>query len=222
MRVQVPPRPPITILRGLAKVKPRSRRRSNSNKFIPSGGIPGYLLAIPYRSGIFISMNLLAHDKRVSIVTALVEGNSMRATARMAGVSVNSVMKLVVDMGQVCQEFHDETVVAVAAERVQADEVWSFCYAKQKNLPDRMRDKLGVERAASARIQTVSLVPLGKLSVRCSVPWRLSNRATILANLGGSCSSKKNCIHAAWPSGSPLRSLSSNLTAFFTDGRSIS
>lgn len=89
-------------------------------------------------------MNLLTQVKRVQIVRALVEGCSMRSTARMSGVSVNTVMKLLVDLGTVCREHHDKTVHGVYSERVQADEVWAFCYAKDKNLPDTMRGQPGV------------------------------------------------------------------------------
>jgi IS1 family transposase len=68
----------------------------------------------------------------------------MRATSRMAGVSINTVTKLMVDLGKLCESFHDRTVRNLRAERVQADEAWAFCYAKDKNLPDSMRDKPGV------------------------------------------------------------------------------
>lgn len=90
------------------------------------------------------SMNILPIDKRVRIVAALVEGCSLRATARMVGVSVNTVMKFLADFGPVCEEYHDQHVRNVAAKRVQADEIWAFCYAKDKNLPERMRGMPGV------------------------------------------------------------------------------
>lgn len=63
----------------------------------------------------------------------LVEGNSLRSTSRMADVSINTVTKLLVDVGRACQKFHDETVVSVKSKRIQADEIWSFIYAKEKN-----------------------------------------------------------------------------------------
>ncbi len=99
---------------------------------------------MPDRSGILFSMNTLPIAKRVQIVAALVEGNSMRSVSRMVGCSINTVMKFVADFGPVCEAFHDETVRNVSAERVQADEIWAFCYAKDKNLPASMRGQPGV------------------------------------------------------------------------------
>jgi IS1 family transposase/lambda repressor-like predicted transcriptional regulator len=89
-------------------------------------------------------MNMLTTAKRVQIVAALVEGCSMRSTARMAGVSINTVTKLMVDMGRVCQRFHDDTARNLRAERVQADEAWAFCYAKDRNVPASMQGMDGV------------------------------------------------------------------------------
>lgn len=86
------------------------------------------------------SMNALPIEKRVQIINLLVEGNSMRATSRIADVSINTVTKLLVEVGQACQLFHDETVRNVVAKRVQADEIWSFVYAKEKNKPQDVED----------------------------------------------------------------------------------
>lgn len=59
----------------------------------------------------------------------------MRSISRVTGVSINTVSKLLVDAGKACAAFHDETVREVKASRVQCDEIWSFCYAKAKNVP---------------------------------------------------------------------------------------
>jgi len=80
-------------------------------------------------------MNRLPLDTRIQILSMLVEGSSMRAISRVADVSINTVTKLLVDAGSVCAEFHDVTVRKVRAQRVQCDEIWSFCYAKEKNAP---------------------------------------------------------------------------------------
>jgi IS1 family transposase len=80
-------------------------------------------------------MNKLPIAKRVQIINLLVEGSSLRATSRIADVSINTVTKLLVDIGQACQLFHDEVVRGVVAKRVQADEIWSFVYSKEKNKP---------------------------------------------------------------------------------------
>lgn len=89
-------------------------------------------------------MNRLSTDDRVRILAALVEGNSLRSVARMTNLSVNTVMKFVADFGPVCEEWHDEHVRNVKAQRVQCDEIWAFCYAKDKNLPAHMRGQPGV------------------------------------------------------------------------------
>ena len=79
-------------------------------------------------------MNKLPLKTRSLILNMLCEGQSMRATARLADVSFNTVAKLLIDAGKVCAGLHDELVQGVTASRVQCDEVWSFTYAKQKNV----------------------------------------------------------------------------------------
>jgi IS1 family transposase len=83
----------------------------------------------------FILMNKLPLSKRVMILSMLVEGMSMRSISRTVGVSINTVSKLLVEAGEACAAYHDETVRDVKAEQVQCDEIWSFCYAKEKNVP---------------------------------------------------------------------------------------
>lgn len=89
-------------------------------------------------------MNILPLDKRVRIVAALVEGFSLRASARMVGVSVNTVAKFLADLGPVCEEYHDLNVRGVKSNRVRCNEVWAFCYAKSRPVPAHMRDQPGV------------------------------------------------------------------------------
>lgn len=71
---------------------------------------------------------------RAMIIRLLVEGSSIRATSCIADVSKNTVTKLLEDAGKACAKFHDENVKGVEAKHVQADEIWAFCYAKQKNI----------------------------------------------------------------------------------------
>ena len=80
-------------------------------------------------------MNKLPLQKRVQIINLLVEGMSLRATSRIADVSINTVTKLLVDTGNACQEFHDSIVHHIKAQRIQCDEIWSFVYSKDKNTP---------------------------------------------------------------------------------------
>ncbi len=84
------------------------------------------------------SMNKLPIEKKVQILHMLVEGNSINSTTRLTGVSKTTILKLLVDTGMACEAFHNETVKGVKAARVQADEIWSFVYAKDKNVTDEM------------------------------------------------------------------------------------
>ena len=77
-------------------------------------------------------MNKLSVAKRAQILTLLVEGMSLRAISRATDASINTISNLLVDAGEACSAYHDETVRRVQAKRVQVDEIWSFTYAKQK------------------------------------------------------------------------------------------
>jgi IS1 family transposase len=79
-------------------------------------------------------MNKLPVETRIQILSMLCEGSSMRSISRVCGVSINTVTKLLVDAGLVCAAFHDEKVRNVAATKIQCDEIWSFSYAKAKNV----------------------------------------------------------------------------------------
>lgn len=76
----------------------------------------------------------MPREKRAQILHMLCEGNSIRAVARMSGASKNTVTKLLVDAGKACMSYHDQHVRDVQSSRVQVDEIWSFTYAKQKNV----------------------------------------------------------------------------------------
>ena len=80
-------------------------------------------------------MNRLSTEKRRAVVACLVEGNSLRSTSRMTGVALNTVTKLLVDLGTVCSIYQDRVMRDLPCKRVQADEVWAFCGAKAKNVP---------------------------------------------------------------------------------------
>src|SRR3954447_12707603 len=95
------------------------------------------------RSGIMVSMNRLSPEKRKQIVACLVEGSSIRATARMTGVSKNTVVKLLSDLGLVCSIYQDRALRDLPCQRIQCDEIWSFVYAKDKNVPADKRGEAG-------------------------------------------------------------------------------
>jgi IS1 family transposase len=120
-------------------------------------------------------MNKLSLEKRTQIIGLLVEGNSLRATSRLADVSINTVTKLLVDIGTACQEYHNKYVVNVKAKKIQCDEIWSFVYAKEKNLPQDMRGQYGL-----GSIWTwVALDSDSKLAIS----WLVGNRDSAFAKL---------------------------------------
>lgn len=88
-------------------------------------------------------MNKLDTKQRAQILHMLVEGNSLRATARMAGVSRNTVDKLLSDVGTACLEYQDEHLRKLTCSRIQCDEIWSFVYSKDKNVPSDKKDEFG-------------------------------------------------------------------------------
>jgi len=88
-------------------------------------------------------MNVLPIEKRAQILHLLVEGNSMRSTSRIADVSINTVTKLLVDAGTACLAFQDEAIRNVRSNRVQCDEIWSFCQSKEKNVVEENKSALG-------------------------------------------------------------------------------
>lgn len=91
-----------------------------------------------------VTMNRLNLETRAKIVGCLVEGMSMRATTRLLGVSINTITKLLVDLGTACAIYQNETLRNLPCRRVQVDEIWAFCHTKKKNLPREMQGTLGV------------------------------------------------------------------------------
>lgn len=89
------------------------------------------------------TMNRLSLEQRARILGCLVEGNSLRATTRMTGVSINTVTKLLVDLGTACALYQNETLRNLKCKRIQCDEIWSFCYKKQKNVHPWEKGTLG-------------------------------------------------------------------------------
>jgi IS1 family transposase/lambda repressor-like predicted transcriptional regulator len=88
-------------------------------------------------------MNRLPIEKRAQIIGLLVEGMSMRAVTRVTGVSINTVTKLLEDVGIACALYQAQTLVNLSCKRVQCDEIWAFCYAKQKNVAPEQQGILG-------------------------------------------------------------------------------
>ena len=85
-------------------------------------------------SSIKVSMKILDHKARAQILHLLCEGNSIRSVTRLTGASKNTVIKLMIDAGKACAAYHDANVKGLNSKRIQVDEIWSFTYAKQKNV----------------------------------------------------------------------------------------
>jgi IS1 family transposase len=88
-------------------------------------------------------MNTLNNKQRAQLISVLVEGNSLRATARICDVAFNTVLKFIPQIGMVCAEYQDKAFHNLKCNRIQCDEIWSFCYAKQKNVPAGKRGLFG-------------------------------------------------------------------------------
>lgn len=89
-------------------------------------------------------MKQLSKEKRVAVVRCLVEGCSIRSTVRITGVAKNTIQKLTCDLGEACLEYQNRVLRNLQCTRIECDEIWNFCYAKDRNLPDSMRGQPGV------------------------------------------------------------------------------
>src|SRR5712691_11098428 len=94
-------------------------------------------------SSIISHMSKLNGARRTQIISALVEGNSLRATGRMCDVAFNTVLKLLPEIGRACADYQDRTIRNLKSKRIQCDEIWSFVYAKEKNVPTDKKGQFG-------------------------------------------------------------------------------
>ena len=88
-------------------------------------------------------MNRLSRARRVQIVKALVEGNSINGIVRMNGVAKNTVLKLLADLGSACLDYQETNLRNLNLRHLQCDEIWEFCYAKEKNVPVEHKGEFG-------------------------------------------------------------------------------
>ena len=88
-------------------------------------------------------MNRLSRAERAQIIRALVEGNSVRSTARITGAARNTITTLLVDLGRATSAYQDRHLRGLSSWRIECDEIWAFCYAKAKNVPEDKRDDFG-------------------------------------------------------------------------------
>jgi IS1 family transposase len=118
-------------------------------------------------------MNTLPKHRRIAVIASLVEGNSVRATSRMTGVSKDAVLKLLFDIGVACAGFQNKALRNLTCKRIQCDEIWSFCYAKQKNVPADKQGQFGFGDVWT----WVAIDPESKLVVSWRVGGRGANTA---------------------------------------------
>lgn len=88
-------------------------------------------------------MNKLSTQKRVAVISALVEGMSIRSVVRMKGVSKNTVVKLLEDVGNACAIYQDKVFRSLTCKRIECDEIWSFVYAKERHLTPELQGVFG-------------------------------------------------------------------------------
>lgn len=118
-------------------------------------------------------MNKLSTQERARVIAALVEGNSIRATVRMTGVAKNTIVKLLAEVGAACERYQDRMLRALPCQRVQCDEVWSFCYAKQKNVPADLQGQFGY-----GDVWTWTAIDAATKLICC---WKIGNRGASTA-----------------------------------------
>jgi len=90
-----------------------------------------------------MTMNTLNQQRRAAVIAALVEGNSIRATSRMTGVAKGTILKLLRDVGEACESYQKKALRNLHCKFIQCDEIWNFCYAKQKNVPADKQGEFG-------------------------------------------------------------------------------
>ena len=88
-------------------------------------------------------MNKLNRTKQAQVIAALVEGNSINSTVRMTGVHKTTILKLLADLGPKCADNQNRLFRNLTCKRIQCDEVWAFCYAKEKNVPAAKKGQFG-------------------------------------------------------------------------------
>lgn len=91
------------------------------------------LLTMLRRSSILLPMNKLSADRRAAVIRGLVEGGSIRAVARMTGVDKDTVLRLLVEIGEFCSIYQYHALRNLPCKRIQCDEIWAFCGSKKRN-----------------------------------------------------------------------------------------
>lgn len=89
-------------------------------------------------------MTRLNTEKRTQILRCLVEGNSIRGTSRITGRAKNTIIRLILELGRFWQSYQDKILTSLHCQRIQCDEIWTFCHTKEKNIPSDLPAVVGV------------------------------------------------------------------------------
>src|SRR5438105_3699771 len=111
-------------------------------------------------------MNRLPLAQRAAILKGLVEGQSIRAVARVTGTSKNTVLRLLVEVGEFCSIYQDLALRNLPCRRVQCDEIWAFCYAKERNVSPEMPEGAGDVWTWTAICADTKIVPTWHVGLR--------------------------------------------------------
>jgi len=151
-------------------------------------------------------MNNLPIERQTAVISALVEGNSIRATVRMTGAAKDTVIKLLAKIGQACADYQDKTLRNLPCKRIQCDEIWSFCYAKQKNVPADKQGQFGYGDVWTwtAMCADTKLVPSWRIGTRgAGTAYEFmhdlaerpgASRATHYRRSSGLCGCGRECV----------------------------
>jgi IS1 family transposase len=138
-------------------------------------------------------MNKLSTERRAQILGMMVEGNSIRAIVRMTGASKNTIIKLLEDAGEAFSAYQDQAFRELKLKRLQLDEIWAFCYAKQRNVmfaKDAPEGAGDIWTWVAIDAQT-KLVPSWRIGDRsgataiefvCDLSHRLANRVQVTSD----------------------------------------
>jgi len=146
-------------------------------------------------------MNKLSIEKRAQIISALVEGNSIRSITRMTGASKNTVSRLLRDVGLACIKYQNEHLKNLNCKRIECDEIWSFCYAKQKNLSPEKQGQFGYGdvwtfTAIDADTKLISAWLVGLRNVDCAKEFVLELKNKITSRIQISTDGHKMYLEA--------------------------
>jgi IS1 family transposase len=135
-------------------------------------------------------VNKISLERKAEIIRVLCEGNSIRSTARITDTAINTVVTLLRKTGKACLEYQDKAMHNLNCQKLQCDEIWSFVYAKEKNVPDNHKGEYGYGdvwtfTAIDADTKLVPAWMVGQRTLDCACEFisglkdRLSNRVQL-------------------------------------------